>query len=97
MLLCSQFTTSVPVYVAILEEKIKVHIFGHLQKKQRHIFVLPHKSYFVCSPEMEDIAEKQPISAYKVAESMFFEPRFFCPAAAVKQFRQAEALHTEEL
>ncbi len=40
---------------------------------------------------MEDVAEKQPISAYKVAESMFFEPQFFCPAAAGKQFRQAEA------
>lgn len=25
---------------------------------------------------MEDVAEKQPISAYKVAESMFFELRF---------------------
>lgn len=46
---------------------------------------------------MEDIAVKQPISAYKVAESMFFELQFFCPAAAEKQFRQAEALHTEEL
>lgn len=46
---------------------------------------------------MEDIAGKQPISAYKVAESMFFELQFFCPAAAEKQFRQAEALHAEEL
>lgn len=50
-----------------------VHILGHLQKKSsQHFFVVPHKSYFVCPPEMEDIGEKQPISAFKVAESMFF-------------------------
>ena len=49
---------------------------------------------------MEDIGEKQPISAYKVAESMFFGGFFsaqvFCPAAE-KQFRQAEAPHTGAL
>lgn len=48
---------------------------------------------------MEDIGEKQPISAYKVAESMFFFSYIFfsCPAAAEKQFRQAEAPHAEEI
>lgn len=49
---------------------------------------------------MEDVGEKQPISAYKVAESMFFFFSyifFSCPAAAEKQFRQAEAPHAEEI
>lgn len=47
---------------------------------------MPHKSYFVFLPEMEGIAEKQPVSAYKVAERVLFEICFCCPAAAVIQF-----------
>lgn len=35
--------------------------------KSRHFFFMPHKTYFVCSPEMEDITRKQPILAYKTA------------------------------
>lgn len=68
----------------------------HLQEQERHIFVVPHKSYLSACQRWKTL-QKQPISAYKGAESLFFELRFFCPAAAEKALRRAGAVHAEEL
>lgn len=86
------------LYVALLE-RVRVHIFGQ-EKVETYFCCAPLKSNLVCSPEMVDMAGKQPISEFKVAESMFFELQHFSPAAAgkkKKQFRQAEAPHTQKL
>lgn len=61
----------VPVYVVLLRKK-GPDFWALAGEVETCFFVAPHKSDFVCSPEMEDIAEKRPILAYKIAESMFF-------------------------